>query len=80
MAKYINTTNFRIIVNDGKDLINFLPGEELETESLVPQLHDYLVSDAKPKKMELVEEKEEVVTVDDEPVAVKKKTYKVRGK
>jgi len=80
MAKYINTTTFRIIVNDGKTLINFLPGEELETENLIPQLDSYLVSELKPSKMKLVEEAEEKVEVSGEAVTVKKRSYKVRGK
>jgi hypothetical protein len=80
MAKYINTSKFRIIVNDGKDLINFLPGETLETEAIIPQLYEYLISEAKPSKIKLVEDTEETLDVSGNPVNVKKKTYKVRGK
>jgi len=80
MAKYKNTTKFRIIVSDGKNLINFLPGEVLETTSIIPEISQFMLFDT-PKPVKLVEE--EILETDSSDQGVpqrKKKTYRVKGK
>jgi len=47
MAKYINNSKFRIVVNNGPEIINFNPGDTLEVKDYIPTLQQFLVNDHK---------------------------------
>ena len=75
MAKYINTTKFRIVVSTKQGLVNFNPGDTLVTESFIPTLDSYLVEDIPQKtKLNLIESSNEQKPTTENPT---KKVYKV---